>query len=100
MLVNTFFPDSQLETYYHRILQLMPSNYTQSVEILKNYITDDQICMILNSSDSTSANKIILDCLIKRMSSREELLDLCDLLDIISTSHQLMMVINEMRFGK
>ncbi|XP_065894615.1 uncharacterized protein [Dysidea avara] len=87
----------QLKTHYHAILQLMPDNYEQSVEKLQNYISDDQICMILSSSNSTKANKIIFDCLIERMSCREELLDLCDQLETISTSHQLNMLISEIR---
>jgi len=90
----------QLKTHYHSILQLMPDNYEQSVGILQNYISDDQICMILTSSNSTTANKIILDCLIQRMSCREGLLDLCDQLETISASHQLMMVINGIRSGE
>ena len=77
----------------------MPDNYEQSVGKLQDYISDDQICMILSSSDSITANKIILDCLIERMSCREEVLDLCNQLETITTSHQLMMVISEIRFG-
>ena len=95
-----FVDFTQLKTRYHSILQLMPDNYEQSVGMLQNYISDDQICMILSSSNSTTANKIILDCLIERMSCREELLDLCDQLETITASHQLMMVINEIRSGK
>ena len=78
----------------------MPENYEQSVGKLQNYINDDQICMILSSSNSTTANKMILDCLIERMSCREELLDLCDQLETISTSHQLNMLISEIRSGE
>ena len=77
----------------------MPDNYEQSVGKLQDYISDDQICMILSSSDSITANKIILDCLIERMSCREEVLDLCNQLETITTSHQLMMVISEIQFG-
>ena len=77
----------------------MPDNYEQSVGMLQNYISDDQICMILSSSNSTTANKIILDCLIERMSCREELLDLCDQLETINTSQQMMMIINGIRSG-
>ena len=89
-----------LKDNYYTILQLMPDNYEQSVGKLQNYISDDQICMILSSSNSTTANKIILDCLIERMSCREELLDLCDQLETISASHQLTMVISKIRSGE
>ena len=78
----------------------MSDNYEQSVGKLENYISDDQICMILSSSDPSTANKIMLDCLIERMSCREELLDLCDQLETISTAHQLTMVISEIRSGE
>ncbi|XP_065894589.1 uncharacterized protein [Dysidea avara] len=86
-----------LKIHYHTILQLMPDNYEQSIGKLQNYISDDQICMILSSSNTTTANKILLDCLIERMSCTEELLDLYDQLQTISTSHQLNMLISEIR---
>jgi len=91
---------AQLKTHYHTILQLMPDNYEQSVGKLQNYINDDQICRILSSSNSTAANKIILDCLIERVNCREELLYLCDQLETISASHEMMMVIGEIRSGR
>ena len=78
----------------------MPDNYEPTVDKLLNYISDDQICAILSSSNSTIANKIILDCLIERMSCREELLDLCDRLEIIAGSHDLIAVINDIRSGQ
>ena len=78
----------------------MPDNYEQSIGKLQNYISDDQICMILSSSNTTTANKILLDCLIERMSCTEELLDLYDQLQTISTSHQLNMLISEIRSGR
>ena len=94
-----FIDFSQLKTHYHTILQLMPDNYEQNAGKLQDYISDDQICMILSSSKSTTANKIILDCLIERITCKEELLDLCDQLETIITSHQLITVISEIRSG-
>ena len=88
-----------LKTHYLTILQSMPDNYEQSVEKLLNYISDDHICMILSSGDFTIANQIILDCLIERMTSKENLLDLCDQLETITTSHQLIMATTEIRSG-
>ena len=77
----------------------MPDDYELTIGKLQHYISDDQICAILSSSNSTSANKIILDCLIERMSCREELFDLCDQLEIITTSHDMKIVLNELRLG-
>ena len=88
-----------LKAHYHTILHLMPDEYELTVGKLQDYISVDQICAILSSSNSTSANKIILDCLIERMSYKEELLDLCHQLENITTSHDMKIVINEIRLG-
>ena len=77
----------------------MPDDYQLTIGKLQNYISFDQICVVLSSSNSATANKIILDHLIERMSCREELLDLCDQLDSITTSHDMKMIINELRLG-
>ena len=79
----------------------MPDDYELTVGKLVNCISDDQICTILSSSNPTVANKIILDCLIERMSCREELLDLSDQLEKITTVtlHDMKIVINEIRLG-
>ena len=78
---------------------MMPDEYELSVGKLVNYISDDQIGTILNSSNVSVANKLILDCLIERISCKEELLDLCDQLESIITSHDLKVMINEIRLG-
>ena len=78
----------------------MPNHYQPTVAKLQDYISDDQICVILSSSNSTDANKIILDCLIERTNCRRELLVLCDQLESITTSHDLKSVINEIRSGQ
>jgi len=90
---------TKLKAHYHTILHSMPDDYELTIGKLQNYISDDQIGVILSSSNSTIANKIILDCLIERMSCREELLDLCDQLERITTSHDLKTVINDIRSG-
>ena len=90
---------TELRAHYHNILHLMPDDYELTVGKLQNYISFDQICVILSSSNSTIANKLILDYLIERMSCREELLDLCDQLDSIATSHDMKMVVNKLILG-
>ena len=77
----------------------MPNDYELTVGKLLNYINDDQICAILSSGNSTIANKLILDCLIERMTDREELLDLCDQLEKIITQHDMKIVVDEIRLG-
>ena len=77
----------------------MPDDYELTVGKLQNYISFDQICVILSSSNSTIANKLILDYLIERMSCREELFDLCDQLEIITTSQDMKLITNELRLS-
>ena len=96
MFVTDF---TKLRAHYHNILHLMPDDYELTIGMLQNYINFDQICVILSSSNSTIANKLILDYLIERMSCREELLDLCDQLESITTSHDMKLIMNEIRLG-
>jgi len=91
---------TELKEHYHTILQLMPDNYEQSLDKLQDYVSDDNICMILSSSNLTTANKIILDSLIERISCREDILDLCSKLEIIATSHQLRMLVSQIKSGE
>ena len=79
----------------------MPDDYEQSIGKLQNYFSDEQICTILYSSDYTSANKLILDYLIERMSCKEDQLDLCDQLEkIAEASNELKTIIQEIRSGE
>ena len=90
----------RLKAHYHTILQLMPDDYEQSIGKLQNHFSDEQICAILYSSNHTTANKLILDCLIERMSCKEDQLDLCDWLEkIVETSNEFKIIIQELRSG-
>ena len=77
----------------------MPDEYELSVGKLVNCISDDQIGTILSSSNASVANKLILDCLIERISCKEELLDLCDQLESINASNDLKIMMSEIRLG-
>ena len=90
---------TKLKAHYQTILRLMPDDYELTAAKLVNFISDDQICTILSNNKSSIANKIILDCLIERMRCREELLDLCDQLENITTSHDMKIVISDIRIG-
>ena len=90
---------TKLKAHYHTILRLMPVDYELTAGKLVNCISDDQMCTILSSNNSTIANKIILDCLIEGMSCREELLDFCDQLEKITTSHDMKIVIHDIKLG-
>ena len=90
---------TELRAHYHNILHLMPDDYELTVGKLQNDISFDRICIILGSSSSIAANKLILDYLIERMSCREDILNLCYQLESITTSHDMKMITNELRLG-
>ena len=78
----------------------MPDDYEQSIGRLQNHFSDDQICAILYSGNCRTANKLILDSLIERMSCKEDQLDLCDQLEKIPTaSSELKAIIQQLRSG-
>lgn len=99
----TIYPTdfAELKAQYHTILQLMPDSYAITVGDLQHCISFDQICVIFSSSNSAIANKLILDFLIERVSCRQELIDLCDQLEKITTMHtnEWKVVINKIRSG-
>ena len=77
----------------------MPDEYEQSVGKLQSLISDDQLFVILSCSNCNKANKMILNCLIEKLNCKEDLLDLCDQLEKISNSHDLMIIITELKSG-
>ena len=77
----------------------MPDDYEITVGKIQDYITDDQISAILGTSNSSVANKMIVDCLIERISCREELLDLCDQLEKIASLNEMKSVTKEIKLG-
>jgi len=73
---------SKLKAQYRDILQMMPDEYEHSVAKLQNQFSDDQICKILSSSNCKVANNMILNCLVEKLSIKEDLLDLCESTEI------------------
>lgn len=87
---------------YQIILQSLPMDYENTLNLLQNYLTDDQICQILSSSNYSTANKIILDCLIEKFKESVNIPELCKKLELIaslSTSKQLSSIVNELKEG-
>ena len=77
-------------------------DYENTLNLLQNYLTDDQICQILSSSNYSTANKIILDCLIEKFKESVNIPELCNKLELIaslSTSKQLSGIVNELKEG-
>ena len=88
-----------LKEHYHSILHLMPEEYELTVGQLQKYVSEDTICAILSSSSSLEANRMILDCLVDRLSSSADLLDFCDQLENVSPLHEMKILIKQIRSG-
>ena len=86
-----------LKSKYQNILKYFPKDFYQSLQVLQDQLTDDHLCAILNCSDSDSANKLILDCLIDATKSEDDLLDQLDRLT--DASPDLKHTISELRKG-
>ena len=84
------------------ILQSLPMDYENTLNLLQNYLTDDQLCQILSSSNYSTANKIILNSLIEKFKESVNIPELCKKLELIaslSTSKQLSSIVNELKKG-
>ena len=91
---------SKLKTHYRAILDLMPTNYEQTIGRLQNFITDDEICAVLCSDSTKSANKFILDCLINKMQTKQHLLNFCAHLELACPSQDMLMITEDIKSGK
>lgn len=90
----------EIKIHYHGILDLMPKDYHQTLNILQSFITDDELASILETDNPDVANKKILNCLIEKMKYREQMLDLCDQIEKVITSKDLKTITDEIRRGK
>ena len=77
----------------------MPQNYQKTLLHLQDHINDNQMCTILCCGDYVISNKMILDCLVEKMESKDDLLNLCDLLSTISGSPTMLNLVDEIKKG-
>jgi len=89
---------------YKDILPLLPKNYENTLDIVQDCLSDNQICAVLSSPDYHSANKIILDNLMERAIETGTHLNVFDQLEELAKSsdhqEQLLEIIKELRTGK
>ena len=95
----TYVGFSELKQCYHLLIQWMPTNYQSTVNQLKDYLSDDQIASILNSSHFHSANQKILNYLIEKITIKEQLTELCDQLYELYASDFMKEVVKRLKLG-
>lgn len=93
-----------MKSKYDTILQSMPTDFERTLQAIQGSLTDEQICTVLSSSGYSSANTMMLDCMIERMKCTGDSLGLCDQLEqimtISSSSTTLATIISELKSGK
>ena len=95
-IISTEF--SIIKTTYAEMVACLPGNYEATIGSLQNQFSDSDICDIL-SLDS-SHNQKILNCLIVKLKTKEDLLDFSNSLEKIDGAHSsLKRIIGQIRRG-
>ena len=77
----------------------MPVEHLSTLDCLQDYLTDDCICVVVGSVNANLANKMMLDCIISKLTCKEDLLDFFDQLEKISGVDSLRSIVNDLRQG-
>ena len=77
----------------------MPDKFVLTLGALQECVSDEKMCAVLNSENSTIANKIILDCLIEQVNCKDDVFNLCNQLFKINKSKEMETVIEKIRTG-
>ena len=93
----------QLRSKYDLIVQLLPTDYEKTLQVVQDHLTDDQICKVLASPSYTIANKALLDCLVKKVKSTASIAEFSNQLEKIASllpnPETLSSVVTEIRTG-
>ena len=93
-----------MRSKYDDIIQSLPSDYERTLQVVQDYLTDDQICDVLTSPNYTIANKAMVNCLMEKMKCTDDIVEFCDLLEKITMVHldpdSLVKIISDLRISK
>ncbi|XP_065902698.1 uncharacterized protein [Dysidea avara] len=70
---------SLMQSQFNAILCSLPDNFLGTLDVLQDDLTDDCVCTVVECSDSQTANKLMLNCLIE--SYTEDIAGFCDALE-------------------
>ena len=88
-----------LQRRYTALLQSFPVTHLSTLECLQNFLTDGCICAVVESTDVSLTNKMMLDCMISKLTCKEDLLDFFDKLKEIKNADALTSIVNELLQG-
>lgn len=83
---------------YNEILACLPENHEAMIASLLDHLSDSQICDILSLSTGHAQN--ILNCLILKLKTKEDILDFCDYLEKLQEApSSLKVVVDQLKKG-
>ena len=88
-----------LQPRYLKIIKSLPELVETTIDKLDGMFSDECIVAAVSAPNPEAANKIILDYLLKDLSTLEDLLDLCNQLEKITESPNLITIVDEMKTG-
>ena len=70
--------DLQLqESMRDAILHVLPTDYENTLQLLQDFLSDEQIYQVLSSTNFTAANKTMLDCALESANVKGKISELC-----------------------
>ena len=84
---------SIVKARYVEMIACLPENYEATIGTLQNQLSNSDICEILTLT--SGHNQKILNCLILKLRSKEDLFDFCESLEKINGAHALLQQITE-----
>ena len=99
LYLSTFLDLSLAQVHYNKILENLPDDYEATLGILQNNFTDELIIAVLSCNSLREANKIMLEALVEKVNSIEDLLELCEQLEKINGSSNLLDALIQIKQG-
>ena len=78
----------------------MPDNHYETIQLLERELCDTHISSLFECSHSTAANQIILECLMEQVTSKADILDLCEILSLLKNAVQLTSTVDNLRMSE
>jgi len=91
---------SELRSCYDDVIKNMPEKYYETVQLLERELCDTHISSIFECPPSTTANQIILECLMEQVNCKADILDLCEILLKVKNAPQLTQIIEHLKISK
>ena len=98
-ILSIFLDLTLAKVHYNKILENLPDDYEATLGILQNNFTIELIIAVLSCDSVREANKTMLDALVEKVNSTDDLLELCEQLEKINGSSNLLDALMQIKQG-